>query len=76
MAKPPMLDDPQAQTASLPLAEKILMFSIASHTAWEQAGITGTTVIAMMVKQGHLEVHSSLLSVVLSEQPNSVTPQQ
>jgi hypothetical protein len=51
MAKPPMLDDPQAQAASLPLAEKILMFSIASHTAWEQAGITGTTVIAMMVKQ-------------------------
>jgi hypothetical protein len=25
---------------------------------------------------GRLEVHSSLLSVVLSEQPNSVTPQE
>jgi hypothetical protein len=51
MAKPPKLDDPQAQAAALGLAEKLLMFSIASRTEWERAGITSTTVIAMMVKE-------------------------
>jgi hypothetical protein len=43
MAKPPKLDDPQAQAAALGLAEKLLMISIASRTEWERAGITGTT---------------------------------
>jgi hypothetical protein len=50
MAKPPNLNNPLAQAAALGLAEKILM-CIASKTVWERAGITGPTVIAMMVKE-------------------------
>jgi hypothetical protein len=34
MAKPPKLDDPQAHAAALGLAEKLLMFSVASRTEW------------------------------------------
>jgi hypothetical protein len=50
MAKPPKLDDPQAQAAALSIPERILLFCIASHTEWERAGIAGYVVTAMVIK--------------------------
>jgi hypothetical protein len=50
MAKPPKLDDPQAQASTLSIPERILLFCIASKTKWERAGITGATVTAMVIK--------------------------
>jgi hypothetical protein len=70
MAKPPKLDDPQAQAAALGLAEKLLMFSIASRTEWERAGITSTTVIAMMVKK--LIEHDAGGELALTKQGRAV----
>jgi hypothetical protein len=70
MAKPPMLDDPQAQAMTLSLAEKILMLCIAGRTEWERAGITGTTVIAMMVKE--LIEHDASGELALTKQGRAV----
>jgi hypothetical protein len=50
MAKPPKLDDPQAQATALSIPERILLFCVASRTEWERAGIAGTTVTAMVVR--------------------------
>jgi hypothetical protein len=50
MAKPPKIDDLQAQTATLSIPERILLFCIASKTKWERAGITGATVTAMVIR--------------------------
>jgi hypothetical protein len=50
MARPPKPDDPQAQAAALGILERILLFCVASHTEWERAGITGSTVTATVVQ--------------------------
>jgi hypothetical protein len=50
MAKPPKLDDPQAQAAKLRLHERLLLFCVASKTEWERAGITDATVTAMTIR--------------------------
>jgi hypothetical protein len=50
MAKPPKLDDPQAQAEALSIPERILLIFVARKTEWERAGITGATVTAMVVK--------------------------
>jgi hypothetical protein len=50
MAKPPKVDDPQAQAATLRISERILLFCIASKTEWERAGITGAEVTAMVIR--------------------------
>ena len=50
MAKPPKLDDPQVQAATLRLHERLLLFCVASHTEWERAGITGAEVTAMVIR--------------------------
>jgi hypothetical protein len=39
---------PQAPALSIP--ERVLLFCIASDTDWEHAGVTGTTVTAMIVR--------------------------
>jgi hypothetical protein len=70
MAKPHTPDDPQAQAAALSLAEKILIFCIASKTEWERAGITGTTIIAMMVKE--LIEHDASGELALTKQGHAV----
>jgi hypothetical protein len=70
MARPPKLDDPVAQATALGLAEKLLMFSIASRTEWERAGITSTTVIAMMVKE--LIEHDAGGQLALTKQGRAV----
>ena len=41
-------DAPGRLTLSIP--ERILLFCVASDTDWEHAGITGTTVTAMIVR--------------------------
>jgi hypothetical protein len=47
MAKPPKLDDLQAQTAALSVSERMLLFSVAD---WERVGATGATVTAMVAR--------------------------
>ena len=49
-----MIKRPAKPTADaapgLNIPERILLFCVASDTDWEHAGITGTTVIAMIVR--------------------------
>ena len=49
MSKRP--EKPTADAArALSIPERILLFCVASDTEWEHAGITGTTVTAMIVR--------------------------
>ena len=43
------LRQPENVAAGLSVPERLLLFCIASHTDWQKAGVTGTTVTAMMV---------------------------
>jgi hypothetical protein len=44
------LRQPENVAAGLSVSERLLLFCIASHTDWQKAGVTGTTVTAMMVR--------------------------
>ena len=44
------LRQPENVAASLSVPERLLLFCIASHTDWQQAGVTGRTVTGMMVR--------------------------
>jgi len=44
------LRQPENVAAGLSVPERLLLFCIASHTDWQKAGVTGTTVTAMMVR--------------------------
>jgi hypothetical protein len=50
MAKPPKLDDPQAQAAALSVSERMLLLCVAGKTEWKRSGIMGATVTAMIVR--------------------------
>ena len=39
-----------AATPALSIPERVLLFCVASDTDWEHAGITGTTLTAMIVR--------------------------
>jgi hypothetical protein len=44
------LRQPENVAAGLSVLERLLLFCIASHTDWQKAGVTETTVTAMMVR--------------------------
>jgi len=44
------LRQPENVATGLSVPERLLLFCIASHTDWQKAGVTGTTVTAMMVR--------------------------
>jgi len=54
---------PKADLAALSVSERVLLFCLASGTAWQKAGVTEKTALAMVIKgmvdrdtSGHLSL--------------------